>query len=168
MPTEGVDIGAGVGSLHTMLESVFITPPKSDDLIDLGSPRRVRDHERQRHSEGRRANELLPRNLDADMHRERARAETAQPTETVNLLMLTPPRAQNHDQAFQVTETFVHTSDLGAERSKDENSEALAQKMAELSEILQDQRSDNAPTSGAAEAAGSARARQDQQDRRHP
>ena len=142
-PTGGVDVGAGVGSLHTMLESVFITPPRSDDLIDLGSPRHARGIEQQRHSERGRADELLlPRNLDADMHRERVLAETARPMETVNLLMLTPPRARDVDHAFQVTDTFVHTSDLGAERSKDANSDALEKKMDELSEILRESAQD--------------------------
>ena len=71
-PTGGIDIGAGVGSLHTMLESVFITPPRSDDLIDLGSPRHDRGNEHKRRGDRGRADELpLPRNLDADMHRER-------------------------------------------------------------------------------------------------
>ena len=117
-PTKGVDIGAGVGSLHTMLESVFITPQRSDDLIDLGSPRRAYGNGPDHRDGGERAGELpLPRNLDADMHHERVRAETARQTETVNLLMLTPPRAQDNDQAFQTTDALVHSS--GAELDRE-------------------------------------------------
>ena len=71
-PTKGEDIGAGVGSLHTMLESVFITPQRSDDLIDLGSPRRAYGNEHDHRDGGGRVGE------------------------TVNLLMLTPPQGSGH------------------------------------------------------------------------
>ena len=63
-----------------------------------------------------------------------------------------------------MTDTFVHTSDLGVERSKDENSDALAEKMAELSEILRDRKSDHMPAPCTAEEVRTTRTLQDSQN----